>query len=119
MRASFLATPQTFLSSIDKRKIVSPMMFLTADGQTIFLPAMETRTITEKIYTLFTSNLRVFGVCLRDLGTVVNTKYDEDYPYMDADGETLYFSSRGHNSMGGYDMFKTTYDAFNDTWSGL
>ena len=27
---------------------------------------------------------------------------------MMADGATLYFSSKGHNSMGGYDIFSTT-----------
>jgi hypothetical protein len=40
----------------------------------------------------------------------VNTKYDEDYPYMHPDGNYLYFSSKGHNSMGGYDVFRSKYD---------
>ncbi|MFA5574408.1 MAG: OmpA family protein [Brumimicrobium sp.] len=37
----------------------------------------------------------------------VNTEYDEDGVFMHPDGKTLYFSSKGHNSMGGYDVFKT------------
>ncbi len=37
----------------------------------------------------------------------VNTPYDEDGLYLHPDGKTLYFSSKGHNSMGGYDVFKT------------
>lgn len=41
----------------------------------------------------------------------VNTPYDEDFPYMDPSGEYLYFSSKGHNSMGGFDVFKSRYDA--------
>jgi outer membrane protein OmpA-like peptidoglycan-associated protein/tetratricopeptide (TPR) repeat protein len=45
-----------------------------------------------------------------NLGAVVNTMYDEDAVFMHADGKTLYFSSKGHNSMGGYDIFKTTLD---------
>ena len=44
----------------------------------------------------------------------VNTKYDEDYPYMHPDGKYLYFSSKGHNSMGGYDVFRCMYDAETD-----
>ncbi|MBC7450425.1 MAG: OmpA family protein, partial [Cytophagales bacterium] len=38
----------------------------------------------------------------------INTEYDEDAPFMHPDGKTLYFSSKGHSSMGGYDVFKCT-----------
>ncbi|HDQ16460.1 MAG TPA: hypothetical protein ENN45_05320 [Bacteroidetes bacterium] len=37
----------------------------------------------------------------------VNTVYDEGAIYMHPDGKTIYFSSKGHNSMGGYDIFKS------------
>ena len=37
----------------------------------------------------------------------VNSTYDEDGIFLHPDGKTLYFSSKGHNSMGGYDVFKT------------
>jgi hypothetical protein len=40
----------------------------------------------------------------------VNTVFDEDYPFMHSDGRTLYFSSKGHNSMGGYDIFASVMD---------
>ncbi len=40
----------------------------------------------------------------------VNTNYDEDYPYMHPDGKYLYFSSKGHSSMGGYDVFRSKYN---------
>lgn len=40
----------------------------------------------------------------------LNTEYNEDAPFVAEDG-TLYFSSRGHDSMGGYDIFKTTFDS--------
>ncbi len=44
-----------------------------------------------------------------NLGTTVNTEYDEASVFMHPDGKTLYFSSQGHNSMGGFDIFKTQY----------
>ena len=44
----------------------------------------------------------------------VNTKFDEDYPYMHPDGKYLYFSSKGHNSMGGYDVFRCMYNKDTD-----
>ena len=40
-----------------------------------------------------------------NLGEPVNTENDENYPNITAEGTTLYFSSNGHNSMGGYDVF--------------
>jgi outer membrane protein OmpA-like peptidoglycan-associated protein/YHS domain-containing protein len=45
---------------------------------------------------------------IENLGPSVNTEFDEDAPFIHPDGKTLYFSSKGHNSMGGYDIFYTT-----------
>lgn len=42
-----------------------------------------------------------------NLGPDVNTKYNEDDPYLHPDGVTLFFSSTGHNSIGEYDVFKS------------
>lgn len=47
----------------------------------------------------------------------VNTKFDDDYPFLHPDGKTLYFSSKGYNSMGGYDIFKSTFDQSTGKWS--
>lgn len=46
----------------------------------------------------------------------VNTPEDEDFPYMHPSGDYLYFSSKGHNSMGGYDVFYSLYDPDNNTF---
>lgn len=43
----------------------------------------------------------------RNLGPDVNTQYDEDGVFVAADGQTLYFGSQGHTTMGGYDIFRT------------
>ncbi len=42
-----------------------------------------------------------------NLGPTINTPYDDDAPFIHPDGITLYFSSEGHKSMGGFDIFKT------------
>lgn len=44
-----------------------------------------------------------------NLGPTINTIYDEDAPSIQADGVTLYFSSQGHNTIGGYDIFFTQF----------
>ncbi len=37
----------------------------------------------------------------------INTEQDDDAPFFHPDGKTLYFSSKGHSSMGGFDIFKS------------
>lgn len=44
----------------------------------------------------------------QNLGSDINTPYNEDFPNVSPDGKTLYFSSNGYTSMGGYDIFKAT-----------
>jgi len=52
----------------------------------------------------------------KSLGSTINTKYDEDSPYISRDGKTLFFSSRGHNTMGDYDIFESKYDSIGRKW---
>ena len=42
----------------------------------------------------------------QNLGSGINTAADEDFPNISSDGKTLYFSSKGHTSIGGFDIFK-------------
>lgn len=52
----------------------------------------------------------------KNLGPVINTKEDENGPYIHADGNTLYFSSEGHPGMGGFDIF-TSEKTGENSWS--
>ena len=40
-----------------------------------------------------------------NVGAPINSEYDEDSPFFHPDGKTLYFSSNGNQSMGGFDIF--------------
>jgi len=42
-----------------------------------------------------------------NLGNTINTPYNEDTPFITDNDSVLYFSSEGHNSMGGFDNFKS------------
>ncbi len=50
-----------------------------------------------------------------NLGPDVNSAEDEGGIFLAPDGKTLFFSSNGMNSMGGYDLFKTVNE--NGKWS--
>ena len=47
----------------------------------------------------------------KNLGPNVNTKENEQSPFIHADGRTLYFASSGHMGMGKMDIFKTEKDS--------
>ena len=41
----------------------------------------------------------------------INSSKDEDFPFLNADGTIFYFCSKGHNSMGGYDIFRCNFES--------
>lgn len=50
-----------------------------------------------------------------NLGPAINTPYEEASIFIHPDGKTMYYSSQGHNSMGGFDIFRATMDT-NGIW---
>ncbi|CAN5206044.1 hypothetical protein BH23BAC1_BH23BAC1_08000 [soil metagenome] len=52
-----------------------------------------------------------------NLGPTINTAFDEDAPQIHVDGKTLFFSSKGHDGMGGYDIFSSTLNKDDSTWT--
>ena len=44
-----------------------------------------------------------------NLGEEINTKFDEDAPYINPEADYLYFSSRGHEGLGGYDIYRAKF----------
>lgn len=53
---------------------------------------------------------------IESLGNIINTSEDDNYPFYDSGASTLYFASKGHGSIGGYDIFKSKYDVKNKKW---
>ncbi len=47
----------------------------------------------------------------------INSKWDEDSPYVTPDGNYLYFSSNRSTSIGGFDIYKCTWDPKKKRWS--
>ncbi len=52
----------------------------------------------------------------QNLGPNINTPYDEEGPYLHPDGTSLFFASKGHNTMGGFDIF-VSHVLENGSWS--
>jgi hypothetical protein len=52
----------------------------------------------------------------QNLGDKINTPYDDDAPFIHPDGRTMIFSSKGYNSMGGFDIFRTSRE-YDSLWT--
>ncbi len=85
---------------------------LSPDGHTIYL--VKNNENQKDLYTSQRINDSTWSVpTLMD--SIINTPYDERTPYIHPDGKTLFFSSNGKNTMGGFDIFKTVKGE--DGWS--
>lgn len=82
-----------------------PCASISADGKTLFF--VSNRGGNNDIYISQKQANGEFGMA-KKLSGKVNTTYDEFSPFIHPDGKTLYFSSTGYNSMGGYDIFSCT-----------
>jgi len=52
---------------------------------------------------------------LKNLGPKINTPYDEHSPFIHQSGAFLVFSSKGHNTIGGFDLFRSDLTE-NNVW---
>ena len=49
------------------------------------------------------------------MGGVINSTLEESSPFLSCDNKTLYFASKGHNGLGGYDIFMS--ERLDDSWT--
>ncbi|MBC7862534.1 MAG: PD40 domain-containing protein [Bacteroidia bacterium] len=87
----------------------------SADGNTVYFVSNRSGGIGDKdIYMAKLGKDGKWGKAM-NLGKTINTSSDEEGVYIHPDGTTLFFSSKGHNSIGGYDIYKTEW--LKDHWS--
>lgn len=109
-------SPQNLGNAINS-KYAEPSVCISSDGNTLLFASDRPGGVGRKdLYMSKKLNDGRWGKP-QNLGSMINTIYDEDSPYLDLDGKTLYFSSRGHKGMGGYDVYKTVWDATLNKWS--
>jgi outer membrane protein OmpA-like peptidoglycan-associated protein/tetratricopeptide (TPR) repeat protein len=108
--------PQKLNGNINSKSFESDA-FITNDGLTIyFSTGRYSEDGTLDLYYATRQPGGDWGTA-KSLGGNINTKYDDDSPFLSKDGKNLYFASRGHNTMGGYDIFKSKWDSIGRKWS--
>jgi outer membrane protein OmpA-like peptidoglycan-associated protein len=97
-------TPKKLNSNINS-PYWEPGAFLSADGQTLYFVSDRPGGFGgTDIYKSKRGKDGDWGKAV-NLGPTINTPFDEHSPYIHPDGQTLFFSSKGHRTMGGYDIF--------------
>ncbi len=92
---------------------------LSPDGKTIYFSSERSGGFGGKdIYSAKLLSDSAWGK-ITNLGDSVNTPYDEDAPFMHADGRTLFYSSKGLKSSGGYDIFIANMDLKDSTFKKI
>ncbi len=115
--AKVLVLTDDMLSAIDKKKNYRSLLFLSADKNTLLYTSYgENDSKGKDIYRLKKLSNGKWSPVPENI-TIVNSTLDEEYPSLSKDGKTLYFSSKGFENMGGYDIFKSTWDEKMEVWS--
>lgn len=102
--------PEAVNAKIETSGCMSP------EGNIIFFARRENVESKSDLYMCRKLPTGQWGMPLK-LPPEINTQYNEDFPFMSNDGVTLYFASEGHNTMGGFDLFKSVWNPDENTWS--
>ncbi|MBI4931201.1 MAG: PD40 domain-containing protein [Bacteroidetes bacterium] len=114
--AKLILRPDDLKTALDKKKKEDNVMYLAPDRNEIYFSGYgEDGKTGRDIYMVKRSPAGDLSKPVR-LPDVINTKYDEDYAFLHPNGRTLYFCSKGHNSMGGYDIFRSEWNNSTQSW---
>src|SRR5690606_13475631 len=107
--------PSVVANTLNTPKYLESTASITPDGKTIYFASDRLNGY---------GGLDIYKTVLQpngswsapvNLGPGINTKANEDAPFIHPDQKTLFFTSDGHNSMGGRDIFMTKL--VGDKWS--
>lgn len=99
-----------YQSKVDKKRNHTPLIHFPDNAQTIYYSSYgDSEKGSMDIYCRKRLPDGKWGLPALVTGGV-NTKFDEDFPYLSPGGEYLYFCSKGHNSMGGFDVFRSKFE---------
>lgn len=108
-------SPSSMGKNINSSKSQETSASLSPDGSKLYFVSDRSGGFGGKDIYVVSANKRGRWGKAELLPASINTPYDEEGVFAHPDGKTLYFSSKGHNSMGGFDIFRSTFDG--TTWS--
>ena len=114
---TIIVKPEQFKTKLDKKNNEKSIVYLgQAKDMIVFSSYGKNGANGKDIYRSVKKSDGAWGEATL-FSANINSQFDEDYPFLHPDGKTLYFSSKGYTSMGGYDVFKSTFNAITKEWS--
>ncbi len=104
------------LNSNINSKHWEPSAFISADGNSIYFTSDRPGGFGGRdIYISEKTEKGEWGKAV-NMGDLINTAFDEDAPFIHPDGVTLFFSSNGGKTMGGFDIFYSSLSEDGTKW---
>ncbi|WP_308991373.1 OmpA family protein [Mariniflexile litorale] len=93
------------LLNINKEGVSIETPFVSPDGKSLYFASNMDSSLGG--FDIYVSEINTDGTLgtPENVGNTINTNLDEKYPSLSKDGKQLYFSSKGHENIGGYDLF--------------
>ena len=109
-------TPMKKLNENINTKYYETHASISSDGKKLYFTSNRKGGFGDQdIYVSERVNDDIWGPAV-NIGPIINTSMNENTPFITNDGNTLFFSSEGHNNLGGYDIFYSQRKSDN-TWS--
>ncbi|MDX2190626.1 MAG: OmpA family protein [Bacteroidota bacterium] len=90
--------------------------YMNNDGNVILMAIQDEKSVgsLDLYASIYQRGIKQWSAPI-NLGSMINTAFQEDYPYLANDGKTLFFSSKGHIGYGGMDIFVST--RLDESWT--
>ena len=117
LKGKVIPMPPNFKTKYDEKHLSGTVVYTPTNSQTLVYASYgEDGANAKDLYRV--NRLPNGELALpQRLPNTINTKYDEDYAFYDEEAQVLFFASKGHNTMGGYDVFSSKFDADKNNWS--
>ena len=116
LQGSEWGSPMALTGDINRKDTWEGSCSISADGKTLYFASNRQGGFGGRdLYTATQMSDGSWGN-VKNMGSKINTKYDEDAPFIHPDYKLLIYSSNGEKSMGNYDIFKTIYNPTDTSW---
>jgi hypothetical protein len=106
-----LVKPEDLKSIVDKKRNETSVIVVNPGNPYIYFSSYGDEDKGHKEIYRIAKNDNFSWPKAQNVGNAINSSFDDDYPFPSSDGKTLFFASKGHNSMGGFDIFRSVYDS--------
>lgn len=99
-------------------EFVESSISITSDGKMMFYTSTKPGGLGGK--DIYFCQLNTALECVnppKNLGNKINSEYDDEAPFYDVKNNILYFASKGHKGMGGYDLYESSFIEASNTWT--